>query len=69
MEANIGYCWMALNCLSTAGYALYMRKEIKQFNFKDFDTVYYNNLLSFPVMLALSFCLEGWTSGEIERTL
>ncbi|KAF9354306.1 GDP-mannose transporter into the lumen of the Golgi [Mortierella sp. AD094] len=68
VELNIGYGWMALNCLSSAGYVLYMRKRIKHFNFQDFDTVYYNNLLSLPVMLVLSFCLEGWTSGEFERT-
>jgi len=46
-----------------------MRKRIKHFNFKDFDTVYYNNLLSLPVMLLLSMTLEGWMSGEISRTL
>lgn len=60
---------MGLNCFSSAGYVLYMRKRIKHFNFKDFDTVYYNNILSLPVMLVLSLCLEGWTSGEFERTL
>ncbi|KAG0050879.1 GDP-mannose transporter into the lumen of the Golgi [Linnemannia elongata] len=65
---NPGYLWMAANCLSSAAYVLYMRKRIKHFNFKDYDTVYYNNLLSFPVMLALSMCLEGWRSGELERT-
>ncbi|KAF9909791.1 GDP-mannose transporter into the lumen of the Golgi [Lobosporangium transversale] len=68
MELNAGYAWMALNCFSSAGYVLYMRKRIKYFDFKDFDTVYYNNLLSMPIMLLLSFCLEGWTSGEFERT-
>ncbi|KAG0317267.1 GDP-mannose transporter into the lumen of the Golgi [Linnemannia gamsii] len=65
---NPGYLWMAANCFSSAAYVLYMRKRIKHFNFKDYDTVYYNNLLSFPVMLALSMCLEGWRSGELERT-
>ncbi|KAG0305827.1 GDP-mannose transporter into the lumen of the Golgi [Dissophora globulifera] len=68
LRLNPGYGWIALNCLSSAGYVLYMRKRIKHFNFKDFDTVYYNNLLSLPVMLLLSLCLEGWTSGEFERT-
>ncbi|KAF9582957.1 GDP-mannose transporter into the lumen of the Golgi, partial [Lunasporangiospora selenospora] len=67
-QLNPGYFWMAANCLSSAGYVLYMRKKIKHFNFKDFDTVYYNNLLSLPVMIVLSFCLEGWTSGELTRT-
>ncbi|KAF9128060.1 GDP-mannose transporter into the lumen of the Golgi [Mortierella sp. 14UC] len=65
---NPGYMWMAANCFSSAAYVLYMRKRIKHFNFKDYDTVYYNNLLSFPVMLLLSICLEGWRSGELERT-
>ncbi|KAF9922319.1 GDP-mannose transporter into the lumen of the Golgi [Linnemannia zychae] len=65
---NIGYFWMALNCLSSAGYVLYMRKRIKHFNFKDFDTVYYNNIVSLPILVILSLCLEGWTSGELERT-
>ncbi|KAF9954747.1 GDP-mannose transporter into the lumen of the Golgi [Mortierella alpina] len=68
IQFNPGYAWMALNCLSSAGYVLYMRKRIKYFSFKDYDTVYYNNLLSLPVMLALSICLEGWGSGEIEKT-
>jgi GDP-mannose transporter len=64
-----GYIWMALNCLSSAGYVLYMRKRIRHFNFKDFDTVYYNNILSLPVMLAFSLCLESWSSDELSRTL
>ncbi|KAF9914997.1 GDP-mannose transporter into the lumen of the Golgi [Lobosporangium transversale] len=68
IHLNIGYIWMAINCLSSAGYVLYMRKRIKYFNFKDFDTVYYNNIISLPIMLTLSFCLEGWMSGELDRT-
>ncbi|KAF9929359.1 GDP-mannose transporter into the lumen of the Golgi [Linnemannia zychae] len=63
-----GYFWMAANCISSAAYVLYMRKRIRHFNFKDYDTVYYNNLLSFPVMLGLSMCLEGWKTGELQRT-
>ncbi|KAF9167398.1 GDP-mannose transporter [Actinomortierella ambigua] len=65
---NIGYIWMFLNCLSSAGYVLYMRKRIKYFNFKDFDTVYYNNVLSFPVLLSLSFMMEGWSREELALT-
>lgn len=46
-ESTTGpYLWMVANCLTTAFYALYMRSKIKQVNFKDYDTVYYNNLLS-----------------------
>ncbi|KAG0802355.1 hypothetical protein G6F22_000346 [Rhizopus arrhizus] len=51
----IGYFWMIFNCLSSAAFVLYMRKRIKLTNFKDFDTVYYNNLLSIPLLLAPSF--------------
>jgi len=69
IQFNIGYVWISFNCLSSAGYVLYMRKRIKHFNFRDFDTVYYNNVVSLPVLLALSFCLEGWTTGELSRTL
>lgn len=37
---NTGYIWMMMNCLTTAGYVLYMRKRIKLTNFKDFDSKY-----------------------------
>lgn len=46
VSSTVSYTWMVLNCLSTAFYALIMRSKIKQVNFKDYDTVYYNNLLS-----------------------
>lgn len=52
------YAWMVANCLSTAFFALMMRSKIKQVNFKDFDTVYYNNLLSIPVLLVFSALTE-----------
>lgn len=32
-----------------------MRKRIKLTGFKDWDTMYYNNLLSIPVLLVMSF--------------
>lgn len=59
---NIGYFWMALNCLSSASFVLFMRKRIKLTNFKDFDTMYYNNLLSIPILLVASLLLEDWSS-------
>lgn len=58
----IGYCWMIVNCLSCAAYVLFMRKCIKLVNFKDFDTVYYNNLLSVPLMIACSWLIEDWST-------
>ncbi|EME82266.1 uncharacterized protein MYCFIDRAFT_197434 [Pseudocercospora fijiensis CIRAD86] len=62
---NAGYIWMALNCLSSAGYVLGMRKRIKLTNFKDFDTMFYNNLLSIPILLICTLLLEDWSSANI----
>jgi GDP-mannose transporter len=61
-----GYLWMSFNCISSAGFVLYMRKRIKLTNFKDFDTVYYNNLLSIPLLLVLTFVFEDWSVANLE---
>lgn len=62
---NIGYFWMFTNCFSSAAFVLYMRKRIKLTNFKDFDTMYYNNVLSIPILLISSFVLEDWSAQNI----
>lgn len=64
---NAGYVWMLINCLCTAFYSLCMRKRIKLTNFKDFDTMFYNNLLSIPVLLIATFLVEDWSSENITR--
>ncbi|CAO3608370.1 unnamed protein product [Cunninghamella blakesleeana] len=64
----IGYFWMATNCISSAAFVLYMRKRIKLTNFKDFDTVYYNNLLSIPLLIIPSFIFEDWSSENFANT-
>ncbi|KAK9447646.1 uncharacterized protein V1518DRAFT_420047 [Limtongia smithiae] len=64
---NAGYLWMALNCLSSATYVLGMRKRIKLTNFKDFDTMFYNNLLSIPVLFVCSLLLEDWSAINVQR--
>ncbi|KAK4510586.1 uncharacterized protein ATC70_005017 [Mucor velutinosus] len=61
----LGYFWMAVNCLSSASFVLYMRKRIKLTNFKDFDTVYYNNLLSIPLLIVPSLLLEDWSHENL----
>ena len=58
----MGYFWMASNCISSALYALFMRGVIKSIGFKDFDTVYYNNVITAPFFLVLSALLEDWPS-------
>lgn len=62
---SIGYFWMALNCFSSASFVLVMRKRIKLTNFKDFDTMYYNNVLSIPILLLSSFILEDWSPANL----
>ncbi|PYH40665.1 GDP-mannose transporter [Aspergillus saccharolyticus JOP 1030-1] len=64
---NAGYIWMLINCLCTSSYVLGMRKRIKLTNFKDFDTMFYNNLLSIPVLIVLSGLLEDWSSTNVNR--
>lgn len=62
---NAGYLWMLFNCFCSAAYVLGMRKRIKLTNFKDFDTMYYNNLLSIPILLVCSFGFESWTTANV----
>ncbi|KAL0088078.1 hypothetical protein J3Q64DRAFT_1813184 [Phycomyces blakesleeanus] len=61
----LGYFWMCFNCVSSAAFVLYMRKRIKLTNFKDFDTVYYNNLLSIPLLIVPSLLLEDWSNENL----
>ncbi|ORY09910.1 hypothetical protein BCR34DRAFT_363228 [Clohesyomyces aquaticus] len=64
---NAGYLWMLFNCFCTATYVLGMRKRIKLTNFKDFDTMYYNNLLTIPILLVASLFVEDWSSANIGK--
>ncbi|KAF8518030.1 UDP-galactose transporter [Hysterangium stoloniferum] len=64
---NSGYLWMLTNCLVTAGYVLAMRKRIKVTGFKDWDTMFYNNLLSIPVLAVFSLMVEDWSSEGITQ--
>lgn len=60
-----GYFWMFSNCFASAAFVLIMRKRIKLTNFKDFDTMYYNNLLSIPILLVSSLVFEDWSATNI----
>lgn len=64
---NMGYIWMFLNCFSNASFVLYLRVRIKKTNFKDFDTMFYNNLLSIPILLISTFLLEDWSPANLSR--
>lgn len=62
-----GYVWMALNCICSATYVLLMRKRIKVTGFKDWDTMFYNNFLSIPVLLLMSFLVEDWSYANLHK--
>ena len=47
----VGYCWMAVNCLCTSAYTLYMRYASTSIKLPRFGMVYYNNLLSAVILL------------------
>ncbi|KAH4000523.1 GDP-mannose transporter [Parastagonospora nodorum] len=64
---HAGYLWMAFNCVCSATYLLSMRKRIKLTNFKDYDTMYYNNLLTIPILLVASILVEDWSSANIQK--
>ena len=44
-----------------------MRKRIKTTGFKDWDTMFYNNLLSIPVLAIFSFIVEDWGTENLHR--
>jgi len=55
-----GYIWMLLNSCASCGYVLMLRRTMQQVAFKDFDTVYYGNILALPVLVVMGFVLEDW---------
>ena len=48
---------------------LYMRKRIKVTGFKDWDSMFYNNLLSIPVLVVASVVVEDWGKASLTRNL
>lgn len=52
---------MTLNCATAASYGIYMRKAIRQMDFKDFDSVFYNNMIATPILLLFSLLTEDWS--------
>jgi len=49
----IGYIWMMINCIVSAGYVLYMRYAMKRTNLSEWEMVLYNNTLAIPVLLPI----------------
>lgn len=57
----IGLYWMAANCVSTAGYVLYMKFAMKRIKMSKFGMVFYNNLLCTFFLLPASVLI-----GEVD---
>jgi len=57
----IGLFWMALNCLSTSGYVLYMKFATKTVKLSKFGMVFYNNILCVLFLLPVAYYL-----GQVE---
>ncbi|KAK2465630.1 hypothetical protein APHAL10511_002174 [Amanita phalloides] len=64
---GVGYVWMFCNCLTSAAYVLTMRKKIKATGFSDWDSMFYNNLLSIPILAIFSIIAEDWGSENLSR--
>ena len=56
-----GYIWMGLNCFASAVFVIHMRRTIKQVNFSDIETVYFNNILTLPIYLVMSLIIDDWS--------
>ncbi|KAJ3480406.1 hypothetical protein NLI96_g8372 [Meripilus lineatus] len=55
-KLNVGYFWMLV---------LAMRKRIKVTGFSDWDSMFYNNLLSIPVLAVFSLIVENWSHTNL----
>ena len=56
--SKVGYTWMAANCLFTASYALGTRKAMDIVKLDEFNMVFYNNILSLPLLLFLAVTFD-----------
>eukprot|EP00834_Sanchytrium_tribonematis_P005883 NODE_389_length_8228_cov_1.280600.p4 type:complete len:222 gc:universal NODE_389_length_8228_cov_1.280600:4855-4190(-) len=55
-----GYFWTAVNICSSAYYVLFIRKKIRKLQFREYDTVFYNNMLVLPMFTIISIFMDDW---------
>ena len=48
---------------------LTMRKRIKGMGFSDWDTMFYNNFLSIPILVVFSVLVENWSWENLVKNL
>ena len=61
-----GVFWICVNCMSTAGYSLYMKRAKSQSSLSPTGMTFYNNALSLPVISAW-LLLTSSTAAESEH--
>jgi len=68
LEFNMqGYAWILLNCLSGAGYVLYMKFAMLSTALSPISSAYYNNVLSIPILFGITlFNQEIYTLFDSE---
>eukprot|EP00741_Cyanophora_paradoxa_P004696 tig00000823_g4558.t1 len=54
----LGYFWMLGNCAATAAYVLYMRTAMRKTQLGEFGMMFYNNLISIPLITVLVFLFD-----------
>eukprot|EP00276_Gloeochaete_wittrockiana_P008371 CAMPEP_0184662572 /NCGR_PEP_ID=MMETSP0308-20130426/43861_1 /TAXON_ID=38269 /ORGANISM="Gloeochaete witrockiana, Strain SAG 46.84" /LENGTH=225 /DNA_ID=CAMNT_0027104693 /DNA_START=495 /DNA_END=1172 /DNA_ORIENTATION=- len=54
--SSVGYVWLALNCMFTAGYVLAIRGSMLKTHLGELGMTTYNNLVSMPLVLILMYC-------------
>ncbi|KAI9340565.1 hypothetical protein BDR26DRAFT_861367 [Obelidium mucronatum] len=64
-DLTVSYFWMFANCVTTALFSLAMKARITGIGFKDFDTVYFNQVLGFPILFVCSLIFEWNAFGDL----
>ncbi|CAK7232157.1 GDP-mannose transporter into the lumen of the Golgi [Sporothrix bragantina] len=64
---NLGYAWMFANVMCSAAFVLGMRRLTRNLQFKDRDTMFYNNMMSIPILILLSLLTEDWSAENLAR--
>lgn len=69
----LGYCWQAANCVSTSSYVLYLKHATRTVQLSKFGMVFYNNLLSLPMLAIIAIAnaepttlLEAYRQGLLD---
>lgn len=65
----VGLLFLELSAFHLPPQVLTMRRRIKATGFSDWDSMFYNNLLSIPVLAVFSVIAENWSAENLVRNL